>query len=119
MLTQSVRAGRGSRRESGEIDRLNAVSISAAQIAAAMEGRSADDDVKANTASNSEIAAALHARVIALAHWRAAHDPHCQANCEALIEASARFPLTGQKGEPGFEPAGFQELALFIEELPW
>ena len=64
-------------------------------------------------------AAALHARIIALGKWTAAHDPARQSNAEAVIEATARYPLRETDDGIGFDHAGFQELVLFIEELPW
>lgn len=64
-------------------------------------------------------AAALHARVTALAKWTAAHDPMRQSDAEAVLAATARFPLAELPNGIGFDPAGFQELVLFIEELPW
>lgn len=35
------------------------------------------------------------------------------------MEATARFALTEEADGLGFEPGGFQELVLLIEELPW
>jgi hypothetical protein len=64
-------------------------------------------------------AAALFARLTALAHWQAAHDAHHDVEARILFEATARMPLTDCDGRMGFDPAGFQELMLFIEELPW
>ncbi|MDT8760528.1 hypothetical protein MZO42_17645 [Sphingomonas psychrotolerans] len=63
--------------------------------------------------------AALHARVTALARWTAAHDPLRQSDPQAVIEAAARHHLVGTDCGVGFEGASFQELILFIEELPW
>lgn len=65
------------------------------------------------------VAAALHARVTAFAKWTAAHDRDRQSNAEAVIEATARFPLGDCDSGVAFDPAGFQEMILFIEELPW
>jgi hypothetical protein len=119
MLSKVVRADRGTGRDDCQIDRFNAVLVSAAQVAAEMETLCADNDAPADILASPDVAAAIHARALALVNWRAAHDPHGESNDEALLEAAARFPLTEQAGEPGFEAAGFQELALFIEELPW
>lgn len=62
---------------------------------------------------------ALHARVTALAKWTAGSDPERQSDPEAVLEATARFPLSELPDGIGFEPAAFQEMILFIEELPW
>ncbi|MBC9033841.1 hypothetical protein IAG41_15710 [Sphingomonas sp. JC676] len=64
------------------------------------------------------LSAALHARVSSLAKWTAAHDPSRQSDPEAVLAASAQFPLSRLVAGIGFEPAGFQEMILF-EELPW
>ncbi|WHU04396.1 hypothetical protein [Sphingomonas sp. NIBR02145] len=63
--------------------------------------------------------AALHARVTALAKWTAAHDPLRQSDAEAIVEAAARHPLVEGEAGIGFEAPAFQEMILFIEELPW
>ena len=63
--------------------------------------------------------AALHARITALAKWTATHDPERQSDAEAVLEAAARYPLSDMEAGIGFEPGGFQELVLFIEELPF
>lgn len=68
---------------------------------------------------DAKIGAALYERVTALAHWIEANDPNRQSDMEALFEAAARFPMSALAGGLGFDPAGFQELVLFIEELPW
>lgn len=99
-----------------DVERLNAVRISIEQIAAALDVNGIGVIASAN---DPVAAAALDARIAALARWRAAYDPREQSNREALLEAAARFPLSEQEDGLGFEPAGFQELALFIEELPW
>lgn len=65
------------------------------------------------------VSAALHARITALAKWTAAHDPARQSDAEAVIAATARYPLSEMANGIGFEPSGFQEMILFIEELPW
>jgi hypothetical protein len=62
---------------------------------------------------------ALHARVTALAKWTAAHDPERQSDVGSVMEAAARFPLAETDAGIGFEPGGFQELILFIDDLPW
>jgi hypothetical protein len=115
-------------------DRLNAISISAFQLQRALEVLSglpahlrgspdaqalalqvyADDENSDENAS-----AALHARVTALAKWTTAHDPRRRSDAQAVMEAAARFSLS--EGEAGicFEPGGFEELVLFIEDLPW
>jgi hypothetical protein len=36
-----------------------------------------------------------------------------------VIEAASRFPLSESDDGVIFEPGGFQEMILFIEELPW
>jgi hypothetical protein len=65
------------------------------------------------------VSAALHARVAALAKWTALCDPRREENAEAVVEAAARYPLSDLAGGVGFEAEGFQEMVLFIEELPW
>lgn len=64
-------------------------------------------------------AAALHARLTALGKWTAACDPQHQSETNAVFEAAARFPLHDCDTGVGFDAAGFQEMVLFIEELPW
>lgn len=63
--------------------------------------------------------AALHARVTALAKWTAAHDPERQFDARSVLEAAARYPLSDTETGIGFEAGGFQELILFIDDLPW
>lgn len=116
--------------------RLNAVPLSGAQVAAALEvlallpakhredPRSQAAVLQAyardvGLAEDALAGAALHARVTALAKWTAAHDPLRQSNAEAVIEAAARHPLVETDGGIGFEAPAFQEMILFIEELPW
>lgn len=118
------------------VDRLNAVNLSAAHLQAALEVLAmlpphALRDPRAQALilqayardaalpDDTMVAAALHARVTALAVWTAAHDPNRQSNAEAVIEAAARFPLADSDAGTGFDPGGFQEMVLFIEELPW
>lgn len=115
---------------------LNAVAIDARQIEAALglrmllpvEQRS-DPAAQAaallayardaGLADSTTAAAALHARVAALDHWTAVHDPAGQLDQAALHEAAARMPLSDGGDGAAFEAAGFQELLLFIEDLPW
>lgn len=116
-------------------DRLNAVPFSGVQVAAALEVLAMlppthRDDPRsqaavlqayardAGFAEDALAGAALHARVTALAKWTAAHDPLRQSDAEAVIEA-ARHPLVETEAGVGFEAPAFQEMILFIEELPW
>lgn len=64
-------------------------------------------------------AAALHARVTALAKWTAAHDPERQYDVRSVLEAAARFPLGETELCIEFDRGGFLELILFIDDLPW
>jgi len=115
---------------------LNAVAVAPAQLTAALEALSllpagAQRDpraqafalqayvVEAGLGDDPAVAAALHARVTALAKWTAAHDPARQSDPDAMIAAAAQFPMCALDAGIGFEPAGFQEMILFIEELPW
>jgi hypothetical protein len=97
------------------LEQLNAFPVAPAQIELAWAGR--EDAMAAAGASLQE--EAVRARVTALASWTGEHDPHLQSNREALIAAAAHFSLSA--GDDGFcfEPSGFQEMILFIEELPW
>lgn len=121
---------------SSATDRLNAVSLSGAQIAAALEVLALlppmhRDDPRsqaavlqayahdAGFAEDTLAGAALHARIAALAKWTAAHDPLRQSNAEAVVEAAARHPLVETEAGIAFEAPAFQEMILFIEELPW
>jgi hypothetical protein len=63
--------------------------------------------------------AALQARTMALVRWTDSHDPERQSDAQAVLCAAARFPLADMEGDIAFEPTGFQEMILFIEELPW
>lgn len=63
--------------------------------------------------------AALHARVTALTKWTAARDPERQSDVRSVLEATARFPLSDTDAGIGFEAAGFEELILIIDDLPW
>ena len=97
------------------IEQLNAVPVTSAQIERAWTDACADipvDDLTLETA-------AIRARGSALASWVAGHDPQLQSNREALVSAAAYFSLSECGEDYGFEPAGFQEMILFIEELPW
>jgi hypothetical protein len=115
---------------------LNAVAVAPAQLTAALETLSllpqgAQRDPRAQAfalqayageaglGDDPTLSAALHARVTALAKWTAAHDPGRQSDPEAVIAASSQFRLSALATGIGFEPAGFQEMILFIEELPW
>lgn len=115
---------------------LNAISFAPSQIAAALEvlamlpvaakqspvAQSVALQAYARDAHLGEgapVSAALHARVASLAKWTAAHDPGRQSDPEAVIAATAHFPLGHLSNGIGLEPAGFQEMILFIEELPW
>jgi len=116
--------------------RLSAVAVSAEQIEAALrvlstlpsaaahnpfaQAAALQDYARAcSPGCDVLLATALHARVTALAKWTAAFDPARQSDAEAVLEATARFPLSDPAGGIGFEASGFQELILFIEELPW
>ena len=120
----------------GAVDRLNSVSISAANLEAALEAlahlpiHAQRDPVaqaltlqaygrEAGLEDHVLAAAALHARVTALAKWTASHNPDRQSDVSSVMEAAARFPLCELGDGIGFEAAGFQETILFIEELPW
>jgi hypothetical protein len=117
-------------------DRLNAVPLSGAQVAAALEvlallPAAHRDDPRsqalvlqayvrdAGFAEDTFAGAALHARVTALAKWTAGHDPLRQSDAAAVIEAAARHPLVETEAGIGFEAPAFQEMILFMEELPW
>lgn len=118
------------------IGKLNAIALNASQIEAALSvlaSLPAEDAAKplAQAAAlqgyahactpgcDVLVAAALHARITALAKWTDASDPRRQSEPEAVLEAAARFPLSDLADGIGFETAGFQEMILFIEELPW
>jgi len=114
---------------------LNAVAIGAADLEAAMKMLAAMPDSRrdpairrralrqfacdAGFADEERAGAALHARITALSNWIERHDPHGQSDPQAVLEAAARFPLSELSAGFGFDPAGFQEMVLFIEELPW
>ena len=117
------------------MERLNGVTISGSQLQRALErlsslpAHSRDKPpaqalalqalVTEEALSEDYVSAALHARIAALAKWTALCDPNRQSDAEAVIEAAARFPLSESEDGVRFEPAGFQEMILFIEELPW
>ena len=118
------------------IDRLNAVPLSGAQIAAALQvlallPTAHRDDPRSQAAvlqayardagltDDASAGAALHARVASLTKWTAANDPLRQSNAEAVMEAAARHPLVETEAGIGFEAPAFQEMILFIAELPW
>ncbi len=121
-------------RDSAEL--LNGVGLSGPQFAAALEvlallpeeqrhdPRSQAMALQAYAmdvgfADEAVAGAALHARITALAKWTLAHDPERQSDPQAVIEAAARHPLVDGAGGIGFEGTAFQEMILFIEELPW
>lgn len=118
---------------SSAADLLNAVPVSAAQIEAALEVLAALPaqlrarpqaqalQAYAREAGFEEEAAsaALHARVTALAKWTAANDPERQSDPRSVLEAAARFALSDTEAGIGFEAGGFQELILFIDDLPF
>ena len=127
---------KSARRTGTAIEALNAPVFTGAQIATALEvlamlPKAHRDNPHAQAAvlqayardaglrDETVAAVALHARITALARWTAAHDPSRQSSPEAVMEAAARHPLTQAENGIAFEPAGFQELVLFIEELPW
>jgi hypothetical protein len=115
---------------------LNAVTLSSAEIATALQvaallpQAAQREPISQAEALQTHVAeagrggapaasAALHARLTALAKWTGTHDPGRQSDPEAVIAAAAQFPLSDLDTGVGFEPAGFQEMILFIEELPW
>jgi len=114
---------------------LNAVAIGTAHLEAAMKMLAEMPDSRrdpairrralrqfardAGFADEERAGAALHARITALSNWIEQHDHHRQSDTQAVLEAAARFPLSELAGGFGFDPAGFQEMVLFIEELPW
>lgn len=116
-------------------DRLNAVAVSSSQLEAALDVLAAlPAHLQARPAAQAlalrayakeagfeedDASAVLHARVTALAKWMEAHDPERQSDARSVLEAAARFPLGETESGIGFEPGGFQELILFIDDLPW
>lgn len=120
---------------SSATERLNAVLVNGLELQAALErleslpARSRGDPraqalalqafVEEEMDGNIFASAALHARATALTKWTAAHDPQRQSNAKSVIDAAARFPLNEGAAGIEFEAAGFQEMILFIEELPW
>ena len=136
MLTQTVQPEPATSQSANALGALNAVTLNASQVEAALRVIAAlPSDLQSNPIAQglvlqsyarelalgdeALVAAALHARVVALEKWLALHDPERQSNGQALIEASARYALCEIGDGIGFEPAGFQEMVLFIEELPW
>jgi hypothetical protein len=117
------------------IEQLNAVPVSAPQLEAALEVLAAlpahlqsrpDAQALALQAYAAEAgyqqdaaSEALHARLTALARWTAMHDPERQSDARSVLDAAARFPLGDTGSGIGFEAGGFQELILFIDDLPW
>jgi len=99
------------------IEQINAVKFTSRQIEAAWAnqakgaaGRSRGRDVTA---------LALAARTEALAVWTAKHDPRREWDAEAVLAAAAQFPIAMTADGYAFDAAGFQEMILFVEELPW
>jgi hypothetical protein len=121
--------------EMSAMARLNAVPVSGAQLEAALEILAAlPAHLRARPAAQAlalqahageagleadRASAALHVRATALATWTAVHDPERQSEPRSVFEAAARFPLAETDAGIGFEPGGFQELILFIDDLPW
>lgn len=136
MLLQSIRTETAAP-AAPALSTLNAVAISAAQLAAALTAVDQlpahvhDDPIAhatvleayAHVAGQNEdaplFAAALGARLAALAGWIAKHEPDRRWNAQGVIEAAARFPLSAGDDGIAFDPPGFQEMILFIEELSW
>ena len=109
-------------------DELNAVSVSPAQIETALPFHLRSSPTAKALALQAYARAgyeqdatslALRARVMALTKWIAAHETERQFAEHSVLEAAARFPLSETETGSGFEPVGFQELILFIEDLPW
>lgn len=136
MFSQSSPVSAATPSNGSAIERLNAVQLTGTQIAAALRALALlpaanRDDPRAQAvllqayardagfAEEGLAGAALHARVSALAKWTAAHDPLRQSDAEAVMEAAARHPLVETEAGIGFEAPAFQEMILFIEELPW
>lgn len=102
--------------------RLNAVSISPAQLAMPVARQPCATQPETATAGLADFSlaeAALQARRNALAEWRGAFDLSGKWDEEAVIAAAAHFPLSENADGIGFEAAGFQKMILFIEDLPW
>lgn len=136
MFAQAIQPEDGAPAPEDALERLNRVVFTPAQIEGALEmqfllpaQRQRDPRLQALAlqayASDSGLeddfatAAALHARIAALAKWTASHDPHRQSDAQSVVCAAAQFPLSELADGVGFEPTGFQEMILFIEELPW
>lgn len=137
MLTEAPRAEGATPFVAGVVETLNAIPIGVAQLDAALsvvadlpatgdrdpmaQAAALQADVRDTQLGDDALlyAAALDARVTALAGWTAVHDPQRQWNTQAVIEAAARFPLSDLPNGIGFDAPAFQEMILFIEELPW
>lgn len=136
MIVQAAPVSASASSPTNAIGRLNVIPLVGAQLSAALEilallpdERRTDPHAQAMAlqayardagfVDDMIAAAALHARVTALTKWTAANDPGRQSDANAVIEAAARFPLEDGVGGITFEPGGFQEMVLFIEELPW
>jgi hypothetical protein len=115
LLHQDIRSQGVPHEAASPLEQLNAVLVTAAQIERAWTGPGDD----AATGMTPQQAEAVRARATALSAWIAAHDPQVQSNREALLSAAAHFSLSEGQDGYGFEPSGFQEMILFIEELPW
>lgn len=135
MLSDAIHAEPGAA-GGAVLEALNAVAVSPAQLQAALEILAALPQSakraplgqalalrayarEAGLGDDPVVSAALHARITALANWTAAHDPDRQSDAQAVIAATARYPMSDLAGGIGFDPAGFQEMILFVEELPW
>jgi hypothetical protein len=121
----------------GVVETLNAITIGVLQLEAALSvvahlASTADPDPMAQAMALQAYvrdarlgedallyAAALEARVTARAAWSAEHDPRRQSNAHSVIEAAARFPMSDTSEGIRFDAPAFQEMVLFIEELPW
>jgi len=136
MFSEAPPHFQASEARSNATDRLNAVPLTGTHMAAALgilaglPAAERDDprsqalllQAYARDTGFGDIAhagAAIHARATALAKWTAGYDPQRQSGADAVLEAAARHPLVETSLGIGFEPAGFQELVLFIEELPF
>ena len=137
MLSQAIRPDGATPAANGVLEILNANPIGVDQLEAALSvvaqlPATSDRDPMAQVTAlqayvrNAQLgddallyAAALDARVTALAAWIAEHDPQRQWNAQAVIEAAARFPMSDLREGIRFDAPAFQEMILFIEELPW
>lgn len=64
------------------------------------------------------MAAALHARIVALDRWQEANPQH-RSDLVDVFEAAARCPLVETQEGFGFDAARFTDLVEFCGELPW